>query len=48
MALFHFFGPLKYHLLGERFPDDDAVEIALSAWFQQQPKNFTPQVSRDL
>jgi hypothetical protein len=23
---FHLFGPLKHHLSGERFPDDDAVE----------------------
>jgi len=37
---FHLFGPLKHHLLGERFPDDDAVERALRAWFRQQPKEF--------
>jgi hypothetical protein len=24
----------------ERFPDDDAVERAVRAWFQQQPKEF--------
>jgi histone-lysine N-methyltransferase SETMAR len=23
---FHLFGPLKHHLSGESFPDDDAVE----------------------
>jgi hypothetical protein len=34
------FGPLKHHLSGERFPDDDAVEIAVGAWFQQQRKEF--------
>jgi len=34
------FGPLKHHLLGERFPDDDAVERAVRAWFRQQPKEF--------
>jgi hypothetical protein len=37
---FHLFGPLKLHLSGERFPDDDAVERAVRAWFQQQPKEF--------
>jgi len=45
---FHLFGPLKHHPSGERFPDEDAVERAVRAWFRQQPKNFTPQVSRDL
>jgi len=37
---FHLFGPLKHHLLGERFPDEDAVETAMRAWFRQQPKEF--------
>ena len=37
---FHLFGPLKHHLSGERFPDDDAVERAVRAWFRQQPKEF--------
>jgi len=37
---FHLFGPLKHHLSGERFPDDDAVERAVCAWFRQQPKEF--------
>jgi len=32
--------PLKHHLSGERFPDDDAVERAVRAWFRQQPKEF--------
>jgi hypothetical protein len=32
--------PLKHHLSGERFPDDDAVERAVRKWFQQQPKEF--------
>jgi hypothetical protein len=40
MALFHLFGPLKHHLSGERFADDDAVERAVRAWFRQQPKEF--------
>jgi len=37
---FHLFGPLKHHLSGECFPDDDAVERAVRAWFRQQPKEF--------
>jgi len=32
--------PLKQHLSGERFPDDDAVESAVCAWFRQQPQEF--------
>jgi len=31
---------LKHHLSGECFPDDDAVERAVRAWFRQQPKEF--------
>jgi histone-lysine N-methyltransferase SETMAR len=37
---FHLFGPLKHHLSGERFPDDDTVERAVRAWCRQQPKEF--------
>jgi hypothetical protein len=43
---FHLFGPLKHHISGERFPDDDAVERAVRAWFQQQPKVFQGLVKR--
>ena len=32
--------PFKTSSLGERFPDDDAVERAVRAWFRQQPKEF--------
>jgi len=32
--------PFKQHLSGERFPDDDAVERAVCAWFQRQRKEF--------
>jgi hypothetical protein len=34
------FGPLKHHLSAEHFPDDEAVEREVTAWFQQQPKEF--------
>jgi hypothetical protein len=37
---FHFFGPLKHHLLAEHFPDDEAVEREVTAWFRHQPKEF--------
>ena len=32
--------PLTQHLLGECFPDDEAVERAVCAWFLQQPQEF--------
>jgi len=32
--------PLKQHLTGERFPDDNAVERVVHAWFRQQPQEF--------
>jgi hypothetical protein len=32
--------PLKQHLSGDRFPDDDVVERAMCAWFWQQPQEF--------
>jgi hypothetical protein len=34
------FGPLKHHLSAEHFPDDEAVEREVTAWFRQQPKEF--------
>jgi hypothetical protein len=34
------FGPLKHHLSIENFPDDEAVEREVTAWFRQQPKEF--------
>ena len=37
---FHLFRPLKQHLSEECFPDDDMVETAACAWFQQQPQEF--------
>jgi hypothetical protein len=45
---FHLFGPLKQHLLGECFPDDDAVERAVRVVYDSNQKNFMLQVSRDL
>jgi histone-lysine N-methyltransferase SETMAR len=37
---FRLFGPLKRHLSVEHFPDDEAVEREVTAWFRQQPKEF--------
>jgi hypothetical protein len=34
------FGPLKPHLSAEYFPDDEAVEREVTAWFRQQTKEF--------
>jgi len=39
-AFFPLVWPKKHHLSGERFPDDDAVERAVRAWFRQEPKEF--------
>jgi hypothetical protein len=32
------FVPLKHCLSAEHFPDDEAVEREVTAWFRQQPK----------
>jgi hypothetical protein len=37
---FHLFGPLKYHLSAEHFPNDEAVEREVTTWFRQHPKVF--------
>jgi hypothetical protein len=37
---FHLFGPLKHYFSAEHFPDDEAVETEVTAWFRQQPKEF--------
>jgi hypothetical protein len=42
------FGPLKHHLSAEHFPDDEAVEREVTAWFRQQPKNVMLLVFRAL
>jgi hypothetical protein len=34
------FGPLKHHLSAQHFPDDEAAEREVTAWFRQQPKEF--------
>jgi hypothetical protein len=34
------FCPLNHHLSAEHFPDDEAAEREVTAWFRQQPKEF--------
>jgi hypothetical protein len=34
------FGPLRRRLSAGHFPDDEAVEMEVTAWFRQQPKEF--------
>jgi hypothetical protein len=33
-------GHLKHHLSAEHFPDDEAVEKEVTAWFRKQPKDL--------
>jgi hypothetical protein len=37
---FHLFRPLKYHLGGKRFADDEEVEMEVRKWLRQQSKDF--------
>jgi hypothetical protein len=37
---FHLFGPLKNHLGGERFADDEEVETEVRSWLRQESKDF--------
>jgi hypothetical protein len=37
---FHLFGPLKNHLGGRCFTDDEKVEMEMQKWQRQQPKHF--------
>ncbi|GBN90871.1 hypothetical protein AVEN_270661-1 [Araneus ventricosus] len=37
---FHLFGPLKQHLGGKHFVDDDDVQHEVLLWMRQQPKEF--------
>jgi hypothetical protein len=37
---FHLSGPLKDHLGGKRFADDEEVETELQKWLRQQSKHF--------
>ena len=37
---FHFFGPLKEALGGQRFEDDESVEEFVRKWLVTQPRSF--------
>jgi hypothetical protein len=39
---------ISSHLSAEHFPDDEAVEREVTAWFRQQQKNFMLLVFRGL
>ena len=37
---FHLFGPMKEHLRGQKFADDDEVMEAVRSWLKATPKSF--------
>ena len=37
---FHLFGPMKEHLRGQKFADDDEVMVAVQSWLKATPKSF--------
>jgi len=37
---FHLFGPIKEHLWGQKFVDDDEVMEAVQSWLKATPKSF--------
>jgi len=37
---FHLFGPMKEHLQGQKFADDDEVMEAVQSWLKATPKSF--------
>jgi len=37
---FHLFGPMKEHLRGQKFADDDEVMEAVQSWLKATPKSF--------
>ena len=37
---FHLFGPVKEHLWGQKFADDDEVMAAVQIWLKATPKSF--------
>jgi len=45
---FHLFGPMKEHLHGQKFADDDKVMEAVQSWLKATPKSFFPAGIRKL
>ena len=37
---FHFFGPVKEHLQGQKFADDNEVMEVVQSWLKAIPKSF--------
>ena len=37
---FHFLGPMKEHLRGQKFADDDEVMEAVQSWLKATTKSF--------
>jgi len=37
---FHLFGPMKEHLLGQKFADHNEVMEAVQSWLKATPKSF--------
>jgi hypothetical protein len=37
---FHLFGPMKEHVRGQKFADDDQVMEAVQSWLKAMPKRF--------
>ena len=37
---FHLFGPMKEHLRGQKFADDDEVMAAMQSWLKATPNSF--------
>ena len=37
---FHLFGPMKEHLRGQKFADDDEVMEAVHSWLKATQKSF--------
>jgi len=37
---FHLFGPMKEHLRGQKFADDDEVMEAVQSWLKATPKKL--------
>jgi hypothetical protein len=42
---FPLFGPLRNHLGGKRFADDEEVETEVRKWLRQHSKDFTLRIS---
>jgi len=45
---FHLFGPMKEHLRGQKFADDDEVMEAVQIWLKAMPKCFFLEGIRNL